>query len=262
MMTNEAVLEVEVKLRLPGARAYRAFLRALAAAGGEHVRTELQVTHVLDTAELTLASARTVLRLRESDVRGSAAAAGPGSAACNEEGERKCVLYVKANPVLKGGISRAEEEEAVVTEEVAHKIIADPSAVAQYARRFERWGAPTLPDIFPGERDLMLTCAGRFRTVRHVIAWQGYMLEVDRVVHGDFAADPAPATLWEGLDDDASDDLDGEATVEYEIELETPEPEAAKSVLCVGLIGGKAWCYPGIRIGFCLVFFPFRVRAF
>ncbi|KAL2329642.1 hypothetical protein Fmac_017223 [Flemingia macrophylla] len=174
-------MEVEIKLRLPDSSTHQKLANVLAPF---HTKTTIQENVFFDGANRELTSKLAVLRLRF-------------------EGMEKCVISLKAKPVIGGGISRVEEEEEAFDPSLGRACIAEPwrllavesSEVVKRLR--DEYGV--------GVGGSGVVCLGGFRNVRAVHAWRGLKLELDETNY-DFGTC-------------------------YELECETRDPDRDKALL-------------------------------
>ncbi|KAJ3091311.1 hypothetical protein HK102_001004 [Quaeritorhiza haematococci] len=236
-------MEVEIKIRLPTPEAHIAVLEVFSSLSetsptanadhlAVHLGTHLQENYFFDTDPSDdgikkgidrpesskqvsiLESRRIVFRLRRTRVvpRGGT----------NEESEVKWNATLKGNAVLADGVSRVEEMESLVSADIAERIVRDPTALWELARktrdivllevtnRITSIHNSTTPPAssYPSETSsppIRMKQTGTFRTRRDKFRWQGLIVEVDETEY-DF----------------------GKA---YEIEVESEDPERAKSHL-------------------------------
>ncbi|KAK4802282.1 hypothetical protein SAY86_000485 [Trapa natans] len=171
-------MEVEIKLKLPDSAAHQRLSDILSPF---HLETLIQENAFFDSPVDDLAKNLAALRLRFYNL------------------DSRCVLSLKAKPVISSGISRVEEEEEPLEPILARRLVAEPSRIlaihaSNIARRVrEEYGV----------RDLV--CLGKFRNVRGVYEWEGLKLEVDETTY-DFGTS-------------------------YEVECETAEPERDRKLI-------------------------------
>ncbi|CAI9113933.1 OLC1v1037494C1 [Oldenlandia corymbosa var. corymbosa] len=178
-------MEVEVKLRLPDANAHQRLSSVLSPF---HLKTHIQENIFFDGSNSELSTNLAALRLRFYDL------------------DSRCVLSLKAKPVLADGISRIEEHEEPLDPAIGRACMAEPWRLLQMdqsseimKRVKEEYG------IRDDDYDKKLVCLGGFRNVRAVYEWNGLKLELDETRY-DFGTC-------------------------YEIECETSEPERVKILL-------------------------------
>ncbi|XP_062089921.1 triphosphate tunnel metalloenzyme 3-like [Humulus lupulus] len=173
-------MEVEVKLRLPDSEAHQKLSDILSPC---HANTFFQENVFFDGANAKLSSNLAVHRFRFYD------------------DNSRCVLSLKAKPVIYNGISRAEEHEEPFDPTIGRACVAEPwrllavdsSEILKQVR--EEFGV--------GEGGLV--CLGGFRNVRTVYNWEGLKLELDETKY-DFGTN-------------------------YELECESLSPERDKKLL-------------------------------
>ncbi|XP_065850762.1 triphosphate tunnel metalloenzyme 3 [Euphorbia lathyris] len=173
-------MEVEVKLRLPDSTN---FARLNSILSPFHLKTLNQHNLFFDSDSATLSSQRAVLRCRFFNQ------------------DSRCVLSLKAKPVLINGVSRVEEDEEDVDPLIGRECVADPSKLSSIESRIlnrckEEYG-------IGGE--MKFVCLGGFENVREVYEWRGLKLEVDETKYS--------------------------FGVCYELECETSDPETVKKEL-------------------------------
>jgi adenylate cyclase class IV len=148
---HKALMEVEVKLRLPDAAAHGQLTTLLAPF---HLGTHRQENLFFDGSKAELSARRAVLRLRFSDRN------------------PLCAVTLKARAVLVDGVSRVEEDEEELDPAIGRACAAEPeklmSAESRVLRRVrEEFGV------------LGFVGLGGFGNVRDVYDWKGLKLEVD-----------------------------------------------------------------------------------
>ncbi|KAK3435781.1 hypothetical protein EUGRSUZ_C00486 [Eucalyptus grandis] len=144
-------MEVEVKLRLPGADAHR---RVASLLSPHRLRTDRQENLFFDGAAGELSSRRAVLRLRFYN------------------GDARCVASLKARAVLVDGVSRVEEDEEELDPARGRECVADPGKMGSMGSRVLR---RCREEFGVGE----FVGLGGFGNVRDVYEWKGLTLEVD-----------------------------------------------------------------------------------
>ncbi|KAJ9141042.1 hypothetical protein P3X46_031625 [Hevea brasiliensis] len=170
-------MEVEVKLRLPDAHNHTRLNSLLYSF---HLKTLHQQNLFFDSDAATLSSQRAVLRMRFFD------------------NDSRCVLSLKAKPVLINGVSRVEEDEEEIDPVIGRECVADPSKLSYIESRILK----RCKDEFGVVVEMGFVCLGGFENVRQVYEWRGLKLEVDETKYS--------------------------FGVSYEVECETPDPEEAK----------------------------------
>ncbi|PKI48468.1 triphosphate tunnel metalloenzyme 3-like [Punica granatum] len=171
-------MEVEIKLKLPDSTAHQKLSELLSPF---HLKTLTQENVFFDSPAAELVKNFAALRLRFYDL------------------DSRCVISLKAKPVISGGISRVEEEEEPLDPVLARTLVAEPSRIlsvnpSNVVRRVrEEYGVKEL------------VCLGGFRNVRSVYEWRGLTLELDETMY-DFGTS-------------------------YEIECETVEPERDQKLI-------------------------------
>ncbi|KAF2317129.1 hypothetical protein GH714_012032 [Hevea brasiliensis] len=131
----------------------------------------------------TLSSQRAVLRLRFFD------------------NDSRCVLSLKAKPVLINGVSRVEEDEEEIDPLIGRECVADPSKLSSIESRILK----RCKDEFGIVEGMGFVCLGGFENLRQVYEWRGLKLEVDETKYS--------------------------FGVSYEVECETSDPEEVKRQL-------------------------------
>uniref|UniRef100_A0A2P2NGB1 CYTH domain-containing protein n=1 Tax=Rhizophora mucronata TaxID=61149 RepID=A0A2P2NGB1_RHIMU len=174
------IMEVEVKLRLRDAAAHSHLKSILSPF---HTKTHNQQNLFFDTAAATLAAQRAVLRLRFSD------------------NDARCVLSLKAKPVLVNGVSRVEEDEEEIDPPIGRECARDPPKLSSIESGIIR----RCKDEFGSVGEMGFVCLGGFENVRDVYDWKGLKLEVDETKYG--------------------------FGVCYEVECESADPEGVKAEL-------------------------------
>ncbi|KAK9923059.1 hypothetical protein M0R45_031493 [Rubus argutus] len=147
-------MEVEVKLRLPDASTHQKLSDLLSPF---HVQTLIQENIFFDGSNSELSSNRAILRLRFYD------------------GFSRCVLALKAKPVISDGVSRILELEEPFDPVLGRACVAEPwrlqavdsSSLLKRVRE----------EYVVGEHGFV--CLGGFRNVRGVYEWNGLKLELD-----------------------------------------------------------------------------------
>lgn len=147
-------MEVEVKLRLPDAAAYRAAASALSPF---HRQTHHQENLFFDGAAGELSSRRAVLRLRFYG------------------GDSRCVVSLKAKAVIVDGVSRVEEDEEDLDPMVGRACVEDPARLGSVVES----RLVTRARVELGVGDEGFVCLGGFKNVRDVFEWKGLKLELD-----------------------------------------------------------------------------------
>ncbi|KAJ4851658.1 hypothetical protein Tsubulata_014481 [Turnera subulata] len=170
-------MEVEVKLRLPDSTSHQKLSSLLSP---YHTKTLLQENIFFDTKDSKLAGNRSALRLRFYNL------------------DSRCVLSLKAKPIVTNGISRVEEQEEALDPQVGRLCVSNPERLALLE------GSGIMERV---KREIGggLVCLGGFKNVRQVFVWKGLELEVDETVY-DFGTS-------------------------YEIECESKEPERDKRLI-------------------------------
>ncbi|CAN4098418.1 unnamed protein product [Withania somnifera] len=172
-------MEVEVKLRLPNAVAHR---RVSSILSPYHLKTHAQENIFFDGANAELSSKFAVLRLRFYNL------------------DTRCIISLKAKPVISNGISRIEEDEEPIDPSIGRACVSEPWRLLLIDSRVMR---RVKEEYGIGEQGLV--CLGGFRNMRGVYEWNGLKLEVDETQY-DFG-------------------------MNYEIECESCDPERAKDLL-------------------------------
>lgn len=147
-------MEVEVKLRLPDASTHQKLSDLLSPF---HVQTLIQESIFFDGSNSELSSNRAILRLRFYD------------------GFSRCVLSLKAKPVISDGVSRILELEEPFDPVLGRACVAEPwrllavdsSSLLKRVRE----------EYVVGVHGFV--CLGGFRNVRGVYEWNGLKLELD-----------------------------------------------------------------------------------
>lgn len=144
-------MEIEVKLKLPGAEAHEKV--------AELLRPYQEVTHMqenvfFDGAEKELSSKKSVLRLRFYDE------------------DKKCVVTYKGDAVIESGISRGEELEEEIDVVQGRDYVANPKRIATSSCQLLKTVATNF-----GATDF--ACLGGFRNIRSVYNWEGLKIELD-----------------------------------------------------------------------------------
>ncbi|PRQ50547.1 putative hydrolase [Rosa chinensis] len=153
-VATKTTMEVEVKLRLPDASTHQKLSDLLSPF---HLQTLIQENIFFDGSNSELSSNRAVLRLRFYDVAS------------------RCVLSLKAKPVISDGVSRVSELEEPFDPVLGRACVAEPwrllgvSSSTLLKRVREEFGV--------GEQGFV--CLGGFRNVRSVYEWKGLKLELD-----------------------------------------------------------------------------------
>ncbi|KAF5749584.1 triphosphate tunel metalloenzyme 3 [Tripterygium wilfordii] len=173
-------MEVEVKLRLPEADTYKRLTKLLSPF---HIKTLNQENNFFDTASGALASQRAVLRLRFLD------------------NDSRCIISLKAKPVLIDGVSRVEEDEEEIEASVGRSCVVEPLRLNTIESRILRRCKEEF-GILEGDGFVGL---GGFENLREVFDWKGLKLEVDETKY-----------------------VFGTC---YEVECESEDPEGVKKVL-------------------------------
>ncbi|KAJ8768193.1 hypothetical protein K2173_021133 [Erythroxylum novogranatense] len=173
-------MEVEVKLRLADSTSHNHVKSLLLPF---HVKTLNQHNLFFDSSNGSLSSQRAVLRLRFYD------------------DDARCVLSLKAKPLLVNGISRVEEDEEEVDPVIGRACVGDPSKLGSIGSRI----VGRCRDEFGVVGDMGFVGLGGFENVREVYDWKGLNLEVDETKYG--------------------------FGVCYEVECETADPEGVKKEL-------------------------------
>ncbi|XP_050135944.1 triphosphate tunnel metalloenzyme 3-like [Malus sylvestris] len=152
-------MEVEVKLRLPDAAAHQKLTDLLSPF---HTQTLIQENIFFDGSNSELSSNLAILRLRFYDV------------------DRRCVLCLKAKPVISDGVSRVLELEEPFDPVLGRVCVAEPW----------RLTAVDSSDILKRVREEYsvgggqgFVCLGGFRNVRGVYKWKGLKIEVDESIY-------------------------------------------------------------------------------
>ncbi|KAG9068860.1 hypothetical protein KI688_011147 [Linnemannia hyalina] len=115
--------------------------------------------------------------------------------------EPVAVVALKGNAVLIDGIASVEEEEEAIEIDLARRIIENPGLIPEAANSHRL--LKKIVNRIPCSEGY--SHMGRFRNVRHKYQWQDYLVEVDRTSYPHGTA--------------------------YEIEIESTDPEKAKSRL-------------------------------
>ncbi|KAK9838485.1 hypothetical protein WJX81_002529 [Elliptochloris bilobata] len=170
-------MEVEIKLRLADRAAHARVAEALRRAFRE---THRQENFFFDGARRELSLRRCVMRCRFYNTN------------------KRALLTVKGQQVLKDGIGRGTEEEEDLDPIAARQFLTAPSQLLQL-------DSPLVQKVRRETGVEELVCLGGFHNVRSDFDWAGFKLELDETQYE-----------W--------------GTV-YEIEVETPEPEELKTKL-------------------------------
>lgn len=171
-------MEVEIKLRLPDSTAHQKVSDALSPF---HVKTLAQENIFFDGEGSELVKNLAALRLRFYDL------------------DCRCVLSLKAKPVISSGISRVEEQEESVDPSLGRACVEEPG-------RLLLFGSSDIIRRVREEYNVKeLVCLGGFRNVRAVYDWKGLKLELDETIY-DFGTS-------------------------YEIECESTEPKRDKKLI-------------------------------
>ncbi|CAN6697108.1 unnamed protein product [Malus baccata var. baccata] len=152
-------MEVEVKLRLPDAVAHQKLIDLLSPF---HTQTLIQENIFFDSSNSELSSNLAILRLRFYDV------------------DRRCVLSLKAKPVISDGISGVLELEEPFNPVLGYVCVAEPwrlttvdsSNILKHVREEYSVGG--------GQG---FVCLGGFRNVRGVYKWKGVKIEVNESIY-------------------------------------------------------------------------------
>ncbi|XP_021906381.1 triphosphate tunel metalloenzyme 3-like [Carica papaya] len=169
-------MEVEVKLRLPDSDSHQRLSDLLSPF---HRKTLIQDNFFFDDADSNLSSNLAVLRLRFYDL------------------DARCVLSLKAKPVISRGISRVEELEEPVCPQNARACLADPRLL--WVSFGETKIMKRVSEEFGVRAGTGFQYLGRFGNVRGVYRWRELTLELDETIY--------------------------EFGTSYEIECETRDPE-------------------------------------
>ncbi|KAB5514590.1 hypothetical protein DKX38_028514 [Salix brachista] len=151
-------MEVEVKLRLLDAANHSRLKEILSPF---HIKKLNQKNVFFDSANGTLASQRAVLRLR--------------SYSNNNNENTRCVLSLKAKPVLNNGVSRVEEDEEEIEPLTGEQCVEEASKLGLTQSRIIK----RCKDEFGIDEEMGFVCLGGFENVRDVYEWRGLKLEVD-----------------------------------------------------------------------------------
>ncbi|KAI7740651.1 hypothetical protein M8C21_030149, partial [Ambrosia artemisiifolia] len=182
-------------LRLPDFETYKTLISLLTPF---HVRTHNQFNNFFDGAAGELSSRRAVLRVRF----------------YRDEPGAKCVISLKAKPVLVNGVSRVEEDEEEIDISIGEECVANPNKLGllvESCRIVKRVkdeffsGNDNNNNIINSKGGLGFVGLGGFRNVRNVYEWKGLVIEVDETSF--------------------------EFGTLYEVECESSEPEKAKEVI-------------------------------
>lgn len=179
-------MEIEVKLRLPNQETHKTLTSLL---NPHHTKTHNQHNHFFDTISGHLSTHRAVLRLR---VYTNPPPSKP-----------KCILSLKAKPVLVNGVSRVEEDEEEIDPDEAQRVLADPTRLRSLVGS-SRIMTRVKNEYLGGNGDGFV-CLGGFKNLRKVYEWNGLVLEVDETSY--------------------------EFGKLYEVECESTEPEKAKGLI-------------------------------
>ncbi|KAH9624411.1 hypothetical protein KSS87_003430 [Heliosperma pusillum] len=160
-------MEVEVKLRLPDAKAHQSLSTVLSPF---HKQTHFQHNVFFDGAAGELSSRRAVLRLRFY---------GEDSATA-----KRCVVSLKAKAVLVDGVSRVEEDEEEIDPDWAREIWANPNLIGSVELRIlkrvrDEFGIKAEENGSDGGK---YVCLGGFKNVRGVYEWNSLTLELDETL--------------------------------------------------------------------------------
>jgi adenylate cyclase class IV len=150
-------MEVEVKLRLRDAVNHSRLKEILSPF---HIKKLNQKNVFFDSANGILASQRAVLRLRSFS---------------NNNEKTRCVLSLKAKPVLINGVSRVEEDEEEIEPLTGEQCVEEASKLGLTESRIIK----RCKDEFGIDGQMDFVCLGGFENVRDVYEWRGLKLEVD-----------------------------------------------------------------------------------
>ena len=126
-----------------------------------HIKKLNQKNVFFDSANGILASQRAVLRLR--------------SYSNNTNENTRCVLSLKAKPVLNNGVSRVEEDEEEIEPLTGEQCVEEASKLGLTESRIIK----RCKDEFGIDEEMGFVCLGGFENVRDVYEWRGLKLEVD-----------------------------------------------------------------------------------
>ncbi|KAJ8755369.1 hypothetical protein K2173_019167 [Erythroxylum novogranatense] len=174
-------MEIEVKLRLPDSQSHQKLSSLLSAF---HVKTHVQENFFFDTKTSRLATRLAALRIRFYNL------------------DSRCVLSLKAKPLMSNGISRVEEQEEPIDPQMGRTCVAEPSRLGLLEpskimdRVREEFGVKDIDGF---------VCLGGFRNIRQVFYWKNLNLELDETIY-DFGTS-------------------------YEIECESKDPEKDKKLI-------------------------------
>ena len=151
------MIEQEIKIALPDRAAFDAVVRAFAAESRQPLRLVEQTNHYFDTADLQLAKALVMLRVRQAD---------------------RAVVTLKSGTQISDGCFRSRELEGEIDATEVDRLVADP------ARLYGLDLAPieTLRAEFGA---LPLRLIGNLRTQRHVFDVDEYRVEADAMLFED-----------------------------------------------------------------------------
>ncbi|XP_045786599.1 triphosphate tunnel metalloenzyme 3-like isoform X2 [Trifolium pratense] len=147
-------MEVEVKLRLANAEAYRHVTTLLSPF---HVITHHQHNHFFDGTTSELSSRHATLRLRFYN------------------DNQRCVVSLKSKGVLVNGVRRVEEDEEDLNPKTGRECVAEPGKLGSVESRILRRVKEEFGVV--GENGFL--GLGGFRNLRNVYDWKGLKLEVD-----------------------------------------------------------------------------------
>mmetsp|Transcript_61536 Transcript_61536/g.194767 ORF Transcript_61536/g.194767 Transcript_61536/m.194767 type:complete len:200 (-) Transcript_61536:44-643(-) len=112
--------------------------------------------------------------------------------------DRKCVVTLKGKSVIVDGVGTASEEEEEIDPTLGRACVNDPSVLLTAP-------VPLLQSVKERFSPAGMVCLGGFHNVRTEYDWEGHMIELDETKYD-----------W---------------GTNYEVELETPEPDAVKPKL-------------------------------
>ncbi|MBA0838755.1 hypothetical protein Goarm_004549 [Gossypium armourianum] len=152
-------MEVEVKLRLQDASAYRQLTSILSPF---HSKTLHQENLFFDTPTNTLSSQLSVLRLRFLNK------------------DARCIVSLKSKPTLVDGISRVAEDEEELDPCSARACVEDPARLGKIESRILK----RVKEEFGVGEEVGFVCLGGFENKREVFNWKNLKLEVDETKYG------------------------------------------------------------------------------
>ncbi|MFQ6642442.1 hypothetical protein Gotur_017403 [Gossypium turneri] len=152
-------MEVEVKLRLQDASAYRQLTSILSPF---HSKTLHQENLFFDTPTNTLSSQLSALRLRFLNK------------------DARCIVSLKSKPTLVDGVSRVAEDEEELDPCSARACVEDPARLGKIESRILK----RVKEEFGVGEEVGFVCLGGFENKREVFNWKNLKLEVDETKYG------------------------------------------------------------------------------